>query len=274
MKEDDMSFFEKIFTHKAKPITVPELEAALKNKEFVFYYQPEWDLKTNRAVGVEALVRWESPKRGYVPPMEFVPLIEQSGLIHNFTQILFEQTLSDLVQLHQIDPHLFMAVNLSVCQLQEENLVDVIQKNLIANGLSSQHIECELTESQDLGEEIMSNGVLGRLAKLNIPVSIDDFGTGYSSFERLKTLNVHKLKIDLSFIRTLFEDEKNQAIVLSMIKLGHDLGFPVLAEGIETTEQQQWLKENGCDYGQGFWFSRALPLDQLKPFLEENLKRI
>jgi len=268
-----MSFFEKIFSHKVKPITVSELKTALENKEFVFYYQPEWDLKTNRAVGVEALMRWESPKRGYVPPMEFVPIIEETGLIHEFTQFLFEQTLSDLAQLHQIDPNLFMAVNLSISQLQEENLVDTIQKNLSAHNLSPQHIECELTESQDLTEEILSNGILDKFAQLHIPVSIDDFGTGYSSFERLKNLNICKLKIDLSFIRTLLENEKNKSIVLSMIKLGHDLGFPVLAEGVETTEQQTWLKDNGCDYGQGFWFSRAVPMNQLKPFLEENLKK-
>lgn len=268
-----MSFFEKLFTHKKKPITVSELKAALKNKEFVFYYQPEWDLKTNRALGVEALMRWESPERGYVPPMEFVPLIEETGLIHEFTQFLFEQTLTDLAELHQIDPQLFMAVNLSISQLQEPGLIDTIKKNLDTHGLSHEHIECELTESQELNDEVMSNGILEQLAQQNIPISIDDFGTGYSSFERLKNLNIRKLKIDLSFIQTLFENTKNQSIVLSMIKLGHDLGFPVLAEGVETTEQQTWLKENGCDFGQGFWFSRALPMDQLKPFLKENLKQ-
>lgn len=268
-----MSLLEKIFGRKTKPITVEELKSALKNKEFVFYYQPEWDLKTNRAIGVEALMRWESPKRGYVPPMEFIPLLEESGVIHEFTQFLFDQTLTDLSELHKVAPELFVAVNLSISQLQEPNLIETIQKALAAHGIEAKYLECEFTESQELNDEVLSNGILGKLAELNIPVSIDDFGTGYSSFERLKQLNVRKLKIDLSFIRTLMEDEKNKSIVSSIIKLGHDLGFPVLAEGIETTEQQQWLKENGCDYGQGYWFSRGLPLDQLRPFLEENLKQ-
>ena len=267
-----MSFLNKIFAHKQKPITVEELKAALKNHEFVFYYQPEWDLKTNRAIGVEALMRWESPKRGYVPPMEFIPLLEESGVIHEFTDFLFNETLAALAELHEIDSSLFMAVNLSISQLRENDLITVIQQALSRHGIDAECLECEFTESQELNDEVLSNGILDKLAELKIPVSIDDFGTGYSSFDRLKRMNVRKLKIDLSFIRTLMEDEKNKPIVQSMIKLGHDLGFPVLAEGVETTEQQEWLKENGCDYAQGYWFSRALPLEQLRPFLKENLK--
>jgi len=268
-----MSFFEKILRHRPKPITVDELRAALKREEFVFYYQPEWDLKTNMTRGVEALVRWESPKRGYVPPMSFIPILEQSGLIHDFTSYLFKHTLADLVKIHTVDPSLFLAVNLSICQLQEKNLIQTIQDTLKENNLDAKYLECELTESQELTDEVLSNGVLDQLAELNIPVSIDDFGTGYSSFERLKRLNVKKIKIDLSFIRTLMDDEKNQSIVSSIIQLGHDLGFPVLAEGVETTEQQEWLRDHGCDYAQGYWFSRGLPLDQLLPFLETNKKQ-
>lgn len=267
-----MSLFQKIFGHSGKPITESELKQALKNNEFIFYYQPEWDLKTNRAIGVEALVRWESPVRGYVPPMEFIPILEKSGLIHDFTGFLFNKTLADLAQLHQVSSDLFLAVNLSICQLQEADLIETIQKALTTHNIEAKYLECELTESQDLTDEVLSNGVLKKLADLNIPISIDDFGTGYSSYDRLRDLNIRKLKIDLSFIRTLMDDSKNQAIVSSIIKLGHDLGYPVLAEGIETTEQQQWLKENGCDYGQGFWFSRGLPIEQLKPFLQKNLK--
>ncbi len=268
-----MSLLSKIFGHKKKPITVQELRNALKNKEIVFYYQPEWDLKTNRTIGVEALMRWESPKRGYVPPLEFIPLLEESGVIHEFTHFLFEQTLKDLSELHKIVPDLFVAVNLSISQLQESDLAETIQKYLAANNVEAKYLECEFTESQELEDDVLSNGILDKLAEMNIPVSIDDFGTGYSSFERLKKLNIRKLKIDVAFVRTLLEDDKNKSIVLSIIKLGHDLGFPVLAEGIETTEQQQWLRDNNCDYGQGFWFSRGLPVEQLKAFLQENLKQ-
>ena len=254
-------------------ITAGELAVALANKEFVFHYQPEWDLKTNRIVGVEALMRWNSPRRGHVPPMQFIPLLEKTGLIHKFTNFLFSQTLADLAELHEIDPNLFMAVNLSVIQLQETNLVDTIKKGLEKNKIKAKYLECELSESQELTEDILSNNVLEQLADLGISVSIDDFGTGYSSFVRLKQLNIQKLKIDLFFIRSLLKNKKNKAIVSSMIKLGHDLGFPVLAEGIETKRQQEWLKNNDCDYGQGFLLSQALPLPKLKVFLKKHIKK-
>ena len=265
-----MSFFKKILGRGQTPITKEELSAALKNNEFIFYYQPEWDLKTNKVIGVEALMRWQSPSRGYVPPLDFIPILEKSGLIHQFTRFLFNQTLSDLVKLHEIQPDLFVAVNLSICQLQELGLIDIIKKALAENKLEPRHLECELTESQDLTDDLLSNGVLDKIAEMKIPVSMDDFGSGYSSYARLQQLNISKLKIDIEFIRTLFDEDKNQSVVASIIKLGHDLGFPVLAEGIETTEQQTWLKNNGCDYGQGFWFSRALPMDQLIPFLTQK----
>ena len=265
-----MSFLKKILGRDSKPITADELAKALKNNEFVFYYQPEWDLKTNRVIGLEALMRWESPVRGYVSPMDFIPILESSGVIHQFTRFLFNQTLSDLVKLLEIQPDLFMAVNLSVCQLQELGLIDIIKKALDANHLDAKHLECELTESQNLTDDLLSNGVLEKLVEMKIPVSMDDFGEGYSSYARLKRLNVSKLKIDIEFVRTLFDDPKNESVVESIIQLGHDLGFPVLAEGIETTEQQTWLRDHGCDYGQGFWFSRALPMAQLVPFLTQK----
>ena len=268
-----MSVLSGIFGYKKSSITVDELKKALKKGEFVFYYQPEWDLKTNRIIGVEALMRWESSKRGCVSPMQFIPLLEKSGAIHDFTHFLFEQTLSDLAELHQIQPDLFVAVNLSISQLQEPKLVEVIQKNLMAHKIDPKYLECELSESQELTEEILALGVLPQLSQQGVSISIDDFGTGYSSFVRLEQVKIQKLKIDLCFIRKLLEDAKNQAIVSSMINLGHDLGFPVLAEGIETTAQQKWLRDHGCDYGQGYWFSRALPLAQLKVFLTENTKK-
>ena len=265
-----MSFLSALFSSKKVPITVSELKSAFRKHEFVFYYQPEWDLKTNRVIGVEALMRWESPKRGCVPPMQFIPLLEKSGAIHDFTSFLFEQTLADLAELHHMQPDLFMAVNLSICQLQEPRLLEIIRKNLTANGLDAKYLECELSESQELAEEVLANQVLPKLSQQGVAISIDDFGTGYSSFVRLEQVKIQKLKIDLCFVRQLFDAPKNQAIVSSMIKLGHDLGCPVLAEGIETTDQQKWLRDNGCDYGQGYWFSRALPLDQLIAFLQQK----
>jgi EAL domain-containing protein (putative c-di-GMP-specific phosphodiesterase class I) len=265
-----MSFFKKFLARKTQTISEDELLLALKNHEFVFYYQPEWDLKTGKPLGLEALMRWESPKRGIVPPMDFIPLLEHSKLIGNFSQFLFEQTFADLKKIHEVSPNLFMAVNLSLLQIQEPGFVELVKSIADAQQIDMKHLECEITETQGLTQDVIESGTLDKLAALNVTISMDDFGSGYSSLAHLRKLKIQKLKIDLDFTKTLMEDPKNQTIVDAIIQLGHDLGFPVLAEGIETTEQQEWLKEHGCDYGQGYWFSRALPLDQLLSFLKTH----
>jgi len=265
-----MSFLRKLLGRKQKVISENELLEALKNHEFVFYYQPEWNLKTGKALGVEALMRWESPTRGIVPPMDFIPLLEKSKLIGQFSKFLFEQTLADLKKIQEVNPKLFMAVNVSLLQIQEPGFVELLKDTAEKTGIDMKSLECEITETQGLTQDVIESGTLDRLAALNVTISMDDFGSGYSSLAYLRKLNIQKLKIDLDFTRTLMQDTKNQTIVEAIIQLGHDLGFPVLAEGIETTEQQQWLKEHGCDYGQGFWFSRALPIDQLLVFLKNH----
>ncbi len=266
-----MSIFSRLFSSK---ITVDALKKALKNKEFVFYYQPEFDLKTGDILGVEALMRWENNKRGIVPPNEFIPVLEQSGLINDFTEFLLKQTLMDLRKIHDAGfRNTKLAVNLSVIQLKETDIVDKIQDALQSAYINSTFLECEITESKGIDRELLDSDVFKRLQDLNVSISIDDFGTGYSSFDYLRTLNIKKLKIDQDFVQQMFENPKNQTIVSSMIQLAHDLGFPVLAEGIETTEQKNWLEEHGCDMGQGYWFSRPLPLDQLLDFMQKKLKK-
>lgn len=270
IKEVRMSFFKKLLSRKPQAITEDELLQALENREFVFYYQPEWDLKTGKALGVEALMRWESSKRGIVPPMDFIPLLERSRLIGKFSQFLFEQTFADLKKIHTVNPKLFMAVNLSLLQIQEPGFVELVKNIATEQQIDMKHLECEITETQGLTQDVIESGTLDKLTALNVTISMDDFGSGYSSLAHLRKLKIQKLKIDLDFTKTLMEDPKNQTIVDAIIQLGHDLGFPVLAEGIETTEQQEWLKEHGCDYGQGYWYSRALPVDQLLAFLKNH----
>ena len=264
-----MSFLEKILRHRPKPITENELRDALKHQEFVFYYQPEWDLKTNKTRGIEALVRWESPKRGYVPPMDFIPLLEKTDLIHDFTAYLFNHTLPDLVKIHTVAPDLFLAVNLSICQLQEKDLIQTIQNALQANNLDSKYLECELTESQELTDDILSNGVLDKLAELNIPVSIDDFGTGYSSLSYLHKFSVDKLKVDKSFVRDLENNRENSEIVKAIVSLGHALDLDVVAEGCENEKQLEMLKNLDCDAVQGFYFARPLSAEKAEEFIRQ-----
>ena len=256
-----------------KKISESDLKRGLKKKEFVFYYQPEFDLKTGEVIAVEALMRWNAPN-GIVPPNEFIPILEQSGLIKEFTEFLLRQTLADLKEIQQAGvPNVVMAINLSATQLKDTSLVSIIKKVLEETKTKSKFLECEITESQQLVLPEMSETVFKELDNLGIRLAMDDFGTGYSSFNYLRYLDIKKLKIDCDFIRTLEEEPKNKKILPLIIKLGHDLGIPVLAEGIETTEQKEWLEKNGCDFGQGFWFSRPLPLDQLVAFLEKKKKK-
>ncbi|MDD3668978.1 MAG: EAL domain-containing protein [Alphaproteobacteria bacterium] len=265
-----LKYFSRVLPAR-RPIGVRDLEHALAKNEFVFYYQPEWDLKTGQILGLEALVRWNSPTRGLVAPMEFIPLMERSGLINKFTPLLLEQTLRDLNLIHRAGfGTLTMSINISVVQLKDISFVSIIQKYLNKYKIAPQFLECELTESVEMHGHPLEERSLQALQALRIPISIDDFGTAYSSFGHLKRVDAYKLKIDRDFVINLFNDIKNEKIVRMIIQLGHSLGLMVLAEGIETPEQEQWLLANGCDAGQGFWFSRPLPLDLLLPFLKKH----
>lgn len=263
-----MSLFGNLFQKK---ITPERLKKAMKNNEFVFYYQPEFDLKSEKVLGVEALMRWNDARRGIIPPNEFIPVLEESGLITEFTDMLLKKTLSDLRTIHEAGYRdLHLAINFSVAQLKSPSIVQKIQDALQGIRINPTFLECEITERQNFDRDLFESDTFKKLEELNIAISLDDFGTGYASFNALKNLNIKKLKIDMDFVQELFTHEKNQTIVASMIHLGHDLGFPVLAEGIETTKQKEWLQEHGCDMGQGYWFSRPLPVDQLLTFLQKK----
>ena len=248
------------------------MKRGLKNNEFVFYYQPEFDLKTEKVIAVEALMRWNSAN-GIVPPNEFIPVLEQSGLIHKFTEFLLRQTLTDLKAIHEAGyPDVAMAINLSGVQLGDKALGKTIKKVLDETGTNPKFLDCEITETQQLALPDMKETIFQELTDLGLKVTLDDFGTGYSSFNYLRYLDFSKLKIDCDFTRALGDSVRNRTILSLIIQLGHILKIPVLAEGIETTEQKNWLEKNGCDFGQGFWFSRPLPLDQLVTFLKKKKK--
>lgn len=248
-----------------------DIEHAIRKNEFVFYYQPEIDLKTGQVLGVEALMRWIHPEKGLIPPMEFIPLLEKTGLINKLTPFLFEQTMKDLHFLHNNGyPDLFMSVNLSCRQLQDKSLLNVIKKNLKKYKINPTQYECELTESTSMSNLPDDLLVLQNIDKLKLRLSLDDFGTGYTSFHYLKNLNVHKMKIDREFIATIFDNERNEVILKSIIDLGHKLNLQVVAEGIETKEQEKWLKKHKCNLGQGFYFARPMPLIDLLTFLYKN----
>ena len=266
-------FFKNFFAQKKRVIGTTDLRRALTHNEFTFYYQPEWDLKTGKIKGVEALIRWESPT-GIIPPNDFIPILEETGLINSFTPFLFSQTLSDLHELHALGfSDLFMSVNLSAVQLRDPTLVETVQKNLDQYAILPEHLECEITENKFVGEEKVELETLKDLKKMGIKISIDDFGSGSASFNYIKNININKIKVDIEFIRDLFEKEANQTIMRTIIGLGHSLNLSVLAEGVEKPDQEKWLCENGCDYAQGFLFSRPLPLPMLISFLRTHVSQ-
>lgn len=268
-----LSHIQNIFTSKKRILGVTDFRRAINNDEFTFYYQPEWDLKTGKILGIEALVRWESAS-GIIPPMEFIPMLEKTGLINEFTPFLFNQTLKDLRELYQAGfDDLFLSVNLSIVQLQDPAILDTIRQNLNKYAILPEKLECEITETKHTENSEVEQQTLHQLKDMGIRLSIDDFGSGHASFNYLKDLEAHKLKIDRDFIQSLFDKPANETIMRTIIGLGHSLDLIVLAEGIETSEQEQWLRENECDVGQGFWFSRPLPLSMLIPFLRTQQEK-
>lgn len=248
-----------------------ELRRAIKNNEFIFHYQPEIDLKTGQATGFEALMRWNHPTKGLIPPMEFIPMMEETKLINKMTPFLFEQSMKDSRAIHDAGyGNLFMSVNISVVQLQDKELVDTLKHYLKKYGIDTKYYECELTETsmmEDLPEDL---AMLEKVNSLKIRLSLDDFGSGYASFNYLRQLDIQKMKIDREFTWSIPGSKENETIVSTMIKLGKDLNLAVLAEGIETKEQLDWMMDRGCDLGQGFYFSRPLPLNELFKWLEKN----
>lgn len=253
---------------------VRDFREALDNDEFVLHYQPQFDLNSGSVVGFEALVRWNSSKRGFVSPGDFIPVAEETGLILNLGEWILEEACKQMYMLineQLIDANCVMAVNLSAKQLTQEDLVDHIKRILLTTGLSPRHLELEITESMLM--ENINVGVrnLNLLQDLGVSLSIDDFGTGYSSLGYLKSLPVHNVKVDRSFVKDIPHDKDDMEITAAVIAMSHKLNYKVVAEGIETEEQVKFLKASHCDYGQGFLFSKPLPIEELKVFCSANL---
>lgn len=251
-----------------------DLERAIRKEEFVFFYQPEIDLKTGKTVGVEALLRWKHPTKGMIAPMCFIPQLEKTKLINRLSPFLFRSSMHDLRRLHDMGfSTLFMSVNLSVVQLEDKKLVTLLKRHLQKFNIPPKFYECEVTESSMIENLPQEVAVLGEINHLKVRLSIDDFGTGYASFNYLRQLSVQKLKIDQEFVASAFDHKNNEILLASMIELGRKLKLTVLAEGIETRKQWEWLTKHECELGQGFYFSRPIPFDELVLFLKNEKEK-
>jgi diguanylate cyclase (GGDEF)-like protein len=248
------------------------LRKALLRKEFIPFFQPLIDVKTGKIAAMEALVRWRHPRLGLVWPGEFIPVAEEAGLIGDIChQVLYETCMTTKRWLEAGYGAIPMAVNISWRQFaQPERLLQLMNDVLSETGTPPELIELELTESSVMEEPDSAIRTLNDLREFGVMASIDDFGTGYSSLSYLKRLPISKLKIDRAFINEVAHNERDAAIVDAIIRLAQALGLKTVAEGIETREQFEFLKEKGCDLGQGFLFSRPVPAQDMEKILQEG----
>ncbi|NCE82866.1 phosphodiesterase DibA [Pseudomonas sp. Q1] len=241
-----------------------ELRRALEQQELRVYYQPVHDLQDSRLIGVEALVRWQHPERGLVPPGEFIPIAERTGLIADIDAWVMHEACRQMCQwLAEGAPLSFIAVNVSSRLFARRELYEQVAQVLHSTGLAPAFLELEVTESAVMDDPEVALEQLHRLRELGLRLAIDDFGTGYSSLLRLKRLPVQKLKIDQGFVAGLPWDEDDAAIVRVVIALAKSMGMQVHAEGIEQVEQARFLLEQECDMGQGYWFGRPMPAAEI-----------
>ncbi|MDR3751117.1 MAG: EAL domain-containing protein [Terracidiphilus sp.] len=247
-----------------------DLRCALDQHQYVLYYQPEVELSTRRIVGVEALIRWRHPERGLIPPLDFIPQAEESGLILPIGDWGLGEACRQIQAWCREDIQncsLRVCVNLSASQFSREGLADHVEALLRQTGVSSRQLGLEMTESSLIPNIGTAMEVLGSLRRLGISLLMDDFGTGYSSLNYLHSFPFDVLKIDRSFVSRMTDGEQPLQIVRTIIELARVLGMDVVAEGIETCEQYLLLRQMGCRFGQGFLFARPLPVEEISQLL-------
>lgn len=244
------------------------LRKALEWDEFLLYYQPQVSIATNKIVGVEALLRWRRPGYGFIPPADFIPLAEETGLILAIGEKVLRKACEQSVAWRQKGlTDLRIAVNISTLQFQQTNFIEMVTNIISETGANPNQIELEITESVAMGPIENFLAKLSLLKHMGFQIAIDDFGTGYSSLHYLSQFQINRLKIDRSFISSLEKSEKDEAIVKLIVMMAKGLNFNVLAEGVETEAQSTFLKQIGCDEFQGYLFSRPLSLDECEHLL-------
>ncbi|MFQ5950311.1 MAG: putative bifunctional diguanylate cyclase/phosphodiesterase, partial [Nitrospiria bacterium] len=247
-----------------------ELRHAIEEKQLLLHYQPKVNLQTNRITGVEALVRWQHPKLGMVPPVQFILPAEQTGMIKSLTQWVLQEALSQSRRWQQDGLRINLSVNLSARNLQDTVLPGQIARLLQTYGITPSSLEVEITESAIMTDEKHARDVLTEIGNMGISISIDDFGMGYSSLSYIKKLAVNRIKIDKSFVESMSVNHDDEVIVRSTINLGHNLGLKVVAEGVENQETWNRLVALGCDEAQGYYMKRPAPAEELTRWMNEK----
>lgn len=250
-----------------------ELRKAIKNKEFVLYYQPQVNSRTNELTGMEALLRWQHPKHGIITPDKFIPIAEETNLIVDIGKWGIKEALTQLKEWHNKGyKQLRISINLSISQLKDEGFLDYIQESIKAIQIQSKFVTFEITESMTMDYQSIIP-VLQKLKQLGFIIAIDDFGTGYASLSYIKRLPFDILKIDRSFIKDMEQNHISLSIIEMIISLAKKLGVDIIAEGIETREQLELLKRKGCKKIQGYYYSKPLPANQFD-YIVSNIRNI
>jgi diguanylate cyclase (GGDEF)-like protein len=256
---------------QARRLLEIELRAALALGQLEVHYQPLVDVYTAQMMGVEALVRWNHPTRGYIPPPDFIPLAEETGLISSLGQFVLKQACFDAATWSS---DIRVAVNISPAQFKDKHFVAFVKDTVIGSGLDPRRLELEITESMLLRNTDTNLAILHELKALGIRISMDDFGTGYSSLGNLRSFPFDKLKIDKSFITDLNKTADAAAIIRAVLTLGRSLGMTTTAEGVETRDQLTYLRAEGCTEVQGHYYAKALTLDEINEFLVAAPNRV
>lgn len=247
---------------------IENMHKALENGEFLVYYQPKYSFTEKKIVGAEALVRWNHPEKGLIPPFKFIPLFEENGFVVNIDYYVFEQVCKKMREWldNGIEP-VCVSINMSKVHFRDENFVPTIQAIAEKYDIPSKYIELELTESAAFENVDVLLGIMNRLQKIGFMLSMDDFGAGYSSLGLLKDLPVDIIKLDCSFLRNSFQTERTKIIVKKIVELAKELHIEVIAEGVETQEHVEFLDEIGCDLAQGYYYAKPMPIDDFEKYL-------
>jgi diguanylate cyclase (GGDEF)-like protein/PAS domain S-box-containing protein len=250
-----------------------DLREAILKKQLQIYLQPIVEISTEQIVKAEALIRWNHPRHGMVPPDKFIPIAEETGLIHEVGDLVFHKATEVMSRWLEIDPHGYcqISVNMSARQFLPSDVGTAWIGHLSIINLHANHLVIEITESLLLGEEINILEKLNRFREAGIEVALDDFGTGYSAMSYLKKFNIDYLKIDRSFVRDLETDQNDRAIAEAIVVMAHKLGLKTIAEGVETEQQKNILAEVGCDYVQGYYFAKPMPVEDFLSLVKIKL---
>jgi EAL domain-containing protein (putative c-di-GMP-specific phosphodiesterase class I) len=255
-----------------------ELRRALENDEMRLVYQPVIEVDTGRIAAVEALLRWDHPERGVVPPLEFIPVAEESGLIVPLGEWVLRQAMAQSARWREMgrsdEPPIVVSVNLSARQVAERDLLRSVARALEDTGADARQIALEITETVLVNDTKAAAATLHALEELGVRLVLDDFGTGYSSLGYVKRFPLSFLKIDRSFVAALGESRRDAAIVSAIAEMSRALGARVVAEGVETEEQLSGARKLGCELAQGYLFSRPLPPDEIDGLLRTDPWRL